>query len=115
MQTDKEKDVKSPNHNHSRRRRVLIERTPEETARALEDARSWRAQLRAEAAGEVGEAVACPPPAARPGLEPGEREAAERARFATAIARAEFGRFYFNGERPARKRKPARNGKATGS
>jgi hypothetical protein len=38
----------------------------------------------------------------------------ERSRFAAAIARAEFGRFYFKEIRPGRSPKPARgrNGKA---
>jgi hypothetical protein len=103
--------VKSDNQDRRRRRRGLIERTPEEIARAHEDALWWRARLRAEVAGEVLAAIA-PQPAPVPASA--QREAAERARFATAIARAEFGRFYFKGERPARKRKPARNGKGSG-
>ena len=104
--------MKSDNHKGTRRRRAPIERTPEEVARAHEDALWWRARLRAEVKGEI-EPPAPVPPAADPALTQAEREAAGRARFATAIARAEFGRFYFNGARPARKRKPVRNGKGS--
>jgi len=110
LPTDEEKDVKSQSHHGSRRRGAAVERTPEDLARAHADALWWRARLRAGATSEVGA-----PPAAAPATAPADRRTAERARFAAAIARAEFGRFYDNGERPVRKRKPARNGKGDAS
>jgi hypothetical protein len=79
-------------------------RTPEELAREHEEALRWRATLRAEPAVIAAEAFATLPKA---------QEKSERARFAAAIARAEFGRFYFKAMRPGPSRKPPRrNGKA---
>ena len=90
----------------SRRRNPTDWLTPEELNRANEEARRWRASLR------NGEPVDMPPPqprAPQPARQPDE--AGRRARFAEAIARAEFGRFYRNGrgDRDAgakRRRKP---------
>jgi hypothetical protein len=83
-------------------------RTPEELGQDHEDALRWRAKLRAGAAGPISE-IAKPPAAVSPA-----RSGSERSRFAAAIARAEFGRFYFKPMRPGRSPKPARgrNGKA---
>lgn len=107
--------MKAPTH-VGRRRRAPIKLTPQELAWAREDALRWRAALRAERAGEVAE----PPGATAPDL-PVAWEEEQRARFATAIARAEFGRFYHkDGHAKGRKKRkakgksarhPARNGK----
>jgi hypothetical protein len=87
-------------------RRPSRRRTPEELAQGHEDALRWRAKLRAEACSPTPDtsAVTIAPPKAR----------SERSRFAAAIARAEFGRFYFKEMRPGRSAKLARgrNGKA---
>jgi hypothetical protein len=85
-------------------RRPERRRTPEELAREYEEALRWRARLRAEAAGEAVSAEASE-----------TRERSERSRFAAAITRAEFGRFYFKEERRRlRERSPKRshNGQA---
>ena len=106
--------MRSPQHESRRRRRVPIKRTPEELALAHADALRWRASLRDEPTGGDIDAEASAP--IQPGEEtPGSRasDAAERARFAAAIARAEFGRFYFkddSGKAPGRRR-AGRNGK----
>jgi hypothetical protein len=106
--------VRSPQHESRRRPRVPIKRTPEELALAHADALRWRASLRDKPAGGDIDAAASAP--MQPVEEaPGSRtaDAAERARFAAAIARAEFGRFYFkddSGKAPSRRR-PGRNGK----
>jgi hypothetical protein len=85
-------------------RRPNSRRTPEELAQDHEDALRWRARLRAAAAGS-GAKIAEPPAVT-------SKTRSERSRFAAAIARAEFGRFYFKPKRPGRSLKPARNGKA---
>jgi hypothetical protein len=64
--------------------------TPEQLVWANQEARRARAALREEAASPP------PPPPERPVSRPPD-EAGRRARFAEAIARAEFGRFYRNG------------------
>jgi hypothetical protein len=81
-------------------------RTPEELAQEHGDALRWRAELRAEATS--GSEETSPPPIAT------SKARSERSRFAAAIARAEFGRFYFKPIPPGRSPKPARgrNGKA---
>jgi hypothetical protein len=84
--------VKAPDSRRPSRRR-----TPEELAQDHEDALRWRAKLRAEA----GLTAETPAPAiATP------KTRSERSRFAAAIARAEFGRFYFKPLRPGRSPKP---------
>ena len=84
-------------------RRPVRRRTPQELANDHDDALRWRARLRAEAAGEATPAEISAP-----------RERSERSRFAAAITRAEFGRFYFKemppGRTPTTKR--GRNGQA---
>jgi hypothetical protein len=100
--TDEERNiVKACDSRRPGRRRTL-----EELAQDHEDALRWRAKLRAEAVGSAPEIAA--PTAATP------KTRSERSRFAAAIARAEFGRFYFKAMRPGRSPKPARgrNGKA---
>jgi hypothetical protein len=84
-------------------RRPSRRRTPEELAQDREDALRWRAKLRVEA----GSRETSEPTIATP------KTRSERSRFAAAIARAEFGRFYFKEMRPGRSPKPARrrNGK----
>jgi hypothetical protein len=74
--------------------------TPEQLSSANQEARRARAALRAEAA-----SPSPPPPPKRPVGRPPDG-AARRARFAEAIARAEFGRFYRNGRdtKPAKPR-----------
>ena len=85
-------------------RRPMRRRTPEELAREHEEALRWRATLRAKPVGIAAEASATLPKA---------RDKSERSRFAAAIARAEFGRFYFKEMRPGPSRKPPRrNGKS---
>jgi hypothetical protein len=101
--TDEEKEVKARDN-----RRPMRRRTPEELAKEHEDALRWRAILRAAAAGQaVG--TSAPPAAASKA-----RERSERSRFAAAITRAEFGRFYFKDVRPTRVSPPkrGRNGRA---
>jgi hypothetical protein len=93
-------------------RRPMRRRTPEELAREHEEALRARARLRAEANGDGPDAemaeIPAPPAAAQ------VRQKSERSRFAAAIARAEFGRFYFKETRLGPSRKPPRghNGKA---
>jgi hypothetical protein len=98
--------VKAPRDPRARRRRAPIKLTPQELAWAREDAIRWRVALRAERNGGV---AAQPAEPAKGMAEP--RDAAERARFAAAIARAEFGRFYLKEAGKAPRRKPAPNGK----
>jgi hypothetical protein len=85
-------------------RRPSRRRTPEELAQDHEDALRWRTKLRSE----VGS-----PETSAPAIATSKTKS-ERSRFAAAIARAEFGRFYFKEMRPVRSAKPARgrNGKA---
>ena len=86
-------------------RRPSRRRTPEELAQDHEDALRWRAKLRAEAGSPSAPTIAT------------SKTRSERSRFAAAIARAEFGRFYFKEMRPGRSPKPVhkpargRNGK----
>ena len=91
-------------------RRPLRRRTPEELAQEHEEALRARARLRTEANGDIPAVEISAPPAAASKA----REKSERSRFAAAIARAEFGRFYFKEMRPGPSRKPprGRNGKA---
>jgi hypothetical protein len=86
-------------------RRPSRRRTPEELAQDHEDALRWRRTLRAGAGSPIEQTPA-------PAIATSKRS--ERSRFAAAIARAEFGRFYFKEMRPSRSLKPARkrNGKA---
>ena len=79
-------------------RRPNGRRTPEELAQDHEDALRWRAKLRAEAGS---------PETSAPTITTSKTKS-ERSRFAAAIARAEFGRFYFKEMRPGRSPKPAR-------
>ena len=89
--------MKAPNNRRPGRRP-----TPEELARNHEEALRSRTRLRAEANGLAVETSA--PPAAPSKT----RQKSERSRFATAIARAEFGRFYFKEMRPGPSRTPPR-------
>jgi len=94
-------------------RRPMRRRTPEELAREHEEALRARARLRAEANGDSPD-VEIAERSAPPGAASKVREKSQRSRFAAAIARAEFGRFYFKEMRPGLSRKPprGRNGKA---
>jgi hypothetical protein len=83
-------------------RRPGRRRTPEEIVREHEEALRSRARLRAEASGLAPETSAPPAVASKP------RQRSERSRFAAAIARAEFGRFYFKEMRAGTTRKPQR-------
>jgi hypothetical protein len=98
--TDEERNIVKARES----RRPSRRRTPEELAQDREDALRWRAKLRAQ----VGSPETSEPTITTP------KTRSERSRFATAIARAEFGRFYFKEVRPSRSPKPARrrNGKA---
>jgi hypothetical protein len=84
---DEEKDVKPQDH-RLRRRPVdrLSGRAPEQLAAAHERALEWRASWRDEPAGSNGNKTPRPP----------ENEAKRRERFASQVARAEFGRFYWS-------------------
>jgi hypothetical protein len=77
--------------------------SPEELAAAHERALRWREEWRDDVAGREGGMNGYPalPPALRPPVQDGKPSA----QFATAIARAEFGRFYWSGPAagPARK------------
>ena len=77
---------------------------PEERAGLHRVALEYRAALRAEAAENGKQAVAAPVPRGETEMD---GEADRRARFAAAVARAEFGRFYWKGE--ARRQKSRRN------
>ena len=76
-----ENNVKAPDSRRPGRRR-----TPEELAQDHEDALRWRSKLRAEAGSAPH--IAAPPPTI-------SKAKSQLSRFAVAIARAEFGRFYF--------------------
>jgi hypothetical protein len=86
--------------------------TPQQQAAAFERALEWRREWRTEIAARVnGHANARHQPAEA--VEPKPRPATDKreaAKFAAAIARAEFGRFYFDDERerPAAQRLKAR-------
>jgi hypothetical protein len=87
----REKDVKP--HDHRRGRDpidALSGRTPEEIAAAHERALAWRAGWRNELAGNGKQAT----PQAAP--RPPEDDARRRARYASQVARAELGRFYWS-------------------
>jgi hypothetical protein len=112
--TDEERrSVKAPRDPRARRRRAPIKRTPQELAWARQDALRWRAALRAERNG-AGAAVVVAEPADPANEMQRDRDAEQRAHFAAAIARAEFGRFYFKVEsdKATKAGKPRRNGKA---
>jgi hypothetical protein len=97
--------VKSQDHNGARRRNTAPRQpTPPDLAWhyqvALYHRELWRAEVAAAAAKDAGAEPEPPRPVAR------EPDAAVRARFAQALARAEFGRFYFR-EQPSSSRQPA--------
>jgi hypothetical protein len=98
--TDEERNIVKTRDSRRPGRR----RTPEELAQDHEDALRSRAKLRSE----VGSVT---PETSTPTIA---KTRSERSRFAAAIARAEFGRFYFKEMRPGRSAKPVRgrNGKA---
>src|SRR5262245_32087154 len=83
--------VKAPRDPRARRRRAPIKRTPQELAWARQDAIRWREALRAERKGGAA-AITAPAVPVEEAPAPHDDEG-ERARFAAAIARAEFGRF----------------------
>ena len=113
--------MKSADHTRPCRRRARSdERTPLQIAWARADALLWRAVVRAEVAAEakMGETYKAAASKPEPSPKPANPTAEERALFAAAIARAEFGRFYWS-EKPAGRRKATktsaveRNGKTT--
>jgi hypothetical protein len=71
-------------------------RTPEQLAQAYEDALRCRAEWRARKRNTAGSEVPAPQV-----LQPPD-ELKRRANFASGIARAEFGRFYWNGKTQAK-------------
>lgn len=82
--------------------------TPRERAGLYRAALQYRAELRAQAAADGEKALAA--------AQPQTDDAADRrARYAAAIARAEFGRFYWKGEARKLKRtkRPRPNGART--
>ena len=103
--------MKAPKDSRSRRR-TPIKLTSQELAWAEEDALRWRASLRAERNGEVSNLAETAEPFDQAPHRP-DLDAEQRARFAAAIARAEFGRVYFKGDsgKAQKARKPRRNGK----
>lgn len=85
--------MKLHDHNRPRRGHVPTHATAEELAARHDLALTWRAAWQAEQAAatyEPAKEVAPAPPARR-----GVDEAGRRGQFAQALARAEFGRFYF--------------------
>jgi hypothetical protein len=94
--TTKEEDVTSRDDGRRRHRTPIERLTPEQLARAHENAQRWRAELRSEAALEAVPTLPSPaPPDPAPKRPaPAKDEARRRADFAAAVARAEFGRFY---------------------
>jgi hypothetical protein len=81
-------------------RRTLDQRSPEEIAAALSRALSWRQQWRDEmAAGRAGSETKAPEPARQPDRPASQQDAGRLAKFAEAIARAEFGRAYWDKRR----------------
>ena len=106
--------MKAPHHTRPRRPRVFIDRrAPERIAAAHADALVDRAVLRAQALTEFtsGKVGAAPRREAMPST--GDDEVAQRALFAAAIARAEFGRFYWS-DKTADRRKPSRKASRNG-
>ena len=89
--------MKAHDNRRPGRRRAL-----EELVREHEEALRWRTKLRAEANALAAEISAQPAAVSKARLR------SERSRFAAAIARAEFGRFYFKEMRPGPSRKPPR-------
>ncbi len=75
--------------------------TPEQVAAAFEQALAWRAQWREEMA-QPNEELRAPPSR----HDPDGRGGKDKGQFAAAIARAEFGRYYWKAEHPAQTRKP---------
>jgi hypothetical protein len=104
----KEKDVRFHEHRDIRRKKKPpLRPTPEQLAAAHEEALKYRAWLRSEKKSATsGPNGQTPSPPRRP-----RDEAKERAQFAANIARAEFGRFYWDEERAkkAGKKKPPRS------
>jgi hypothetical protein len=91
------------------RPRTWARLTPQQEASAFELALEWRRSWRAEVGVRRGNGEAPAKPAKRLPLKPD----ASRAAFAAGIARAEFGRFYWDAKRqrlPPAKTKP-RSGK----
>jgi hypothetical protein len=87
----REKDVKPHDHRGWRGPiDALSGRTPEEIAAAHQRALAWRAGWRNELAGKGKQAA--PRAAPRPPAEDTKR----RARYASQVARAELGRFYWS-------------------
>jgi hypothetical protein len=92
-----EEDVKPYAHTRVGRGRIPARRvSPEEAAALLARAVAWRDNWRAEVAARGGEALgeARAEPCRAPAPAPARKDAAQ---FAAAVARREFGRFYWNG------------------
>jgi hypothetical protein len=94
-------------HEHrgiGRKKKPLLRPTPEQLAAAHEEALKWRERLRSEKT----TATNGPNGQTAPRLRRPRDEAKERAQFAADIARAEFGRFYWDEERSEKicKKKP---------
>ena len=92
-----------------RHRKVIVRLTPDEISAKKQLGLIWRAQWRADMAAQRDTAS---PPA--PPRNVSADEAKRRDRFAEGIARAEFGRFYWDDKRAAGKPKAHRtpNGKS---
>jgi hypothetical protein len=91
-QAERETDVQSNGHRGSGSRPGFgTWLTPEQQAAARERAIAWREEWRAEAAGRKTKKLEQPNPAPRP-----RKGESGQAAFAAGIARAEFGRFYWD-------------------
>jgi hypothetical protein len=112
--SQREKIVRAPDYRPARRRQYsAFERTPEQRATADAEALYALALWRAECAGraEVKERQLLTRITRRPPAD----EAARRAQYAMQVARAEFGRFYWQDPLAGRKQPAKRpsNGAAT--
>ncbi len=101
---------------HTRLRRGRVPARPlsaEEAAVLLGDARAWRDEWRAEVATRQGVSLDREPSQVRPALRfaPARNNAAQ---FAAAMARCEFGRFYWNGRLAAQLAGAMKDGPAGG-
>jgi hypothetical protein len=102
--------VRSPDHRPAHRRHYPARQpTPEQAAAAYAEAFKSRAQWRAECAAgiKVSEPQQVP---ARITPRPPADEATRRAQYAAQVARAEFGRFYWQDPLAGKKKPPKRPG-----
>ncbi|MFI5015757.1 MAG: hypothetical protein ACHQAY_25760 [Hyphomicrobiales bacterium] len=82
--------------------------TPEQLTAAYVQALEWREEWRAEIAAAEVQADEGPELSPVPPPKPADDDAKRLARFANAVTRAEFGRFYWDGRLPAALNPPPR-------